>query len=266
MAKVKELPGFQTYMDKVFPQILKGNALINAIDTLRKLAPSTTPGMGGYPSSALGPGYVDPNEAARKAAEAAAAKRARELAALQKKTLDTQKKSLALQKASRTLNLEAIGIEAALKGDISKTDRLSLELQKALLDGNTTLATQLSNQLDTAIKRNNELRQSLLATPKAPNPFSEWSIPKLDFGGNVLGTPVPNFVPPSYVTPEMFIPGGSMGPQAPQGQTPQIEVKVEVAGEEVAAVITQQQSNQSLSGSFVNVNRLGRFANTPVAI
>jgi hypothetical protein len=41
---------------------------------------------------------------------------------------------------------------------------------------------------------------------------------------------------------------------------PPINVKVEVAGEEVAAVITQQQTNQSLSGSFVNVNRLGRFA------
>jgi hypothetical protein len=41
---------------------------------------------------------------------------------------------------------------------------------------------------------------------------------------------------------------------------PVINVVVEVAGEEVAAVITQQQTNQSLSGSFVNVNRLGRFA------
>jgi hypothetical protein len=29
--------------------------------------------MGGYPSSALGPGYVDPNDAARKKAEAAGA-------------------------------------------------------------------------------------------------------------------------------------------------------------------------------------------------
>jgi hypothetical protein len=220
-----------------------------------------TPGMGGYPSSALGPGYFDQNEAARKKAEAEAAKRAKELAALQKKTLDTQKKSLALQKASKTLNLEAIGIEAALKGKISETDRLSLQLQKAILDGNATLATQLSDQLDTAIKRNNELRASLLATPKAPNPFSEWSVPKLDFGGNMLGTPVPNYRPPSYVTPETFATGGAMGPQA--YIPPKVDVKVEVAGEAVAAVITQQQTNQSLSGSFVSVNRGGRFATRP---
>ena len=203
-------------------------------------------------------------EAARKAAETAANKRAKELAALQKKNLDAQKKSLALQKASKILNLDAIGIEAALKGKISETDRISLLLQKAILDGNATLATQLSDQLDTAIKRNNELRLALLATPKAPNPFSEWKIPALDFGGNMLGTPVPNFVPPSYVTPEMFTPGGTMGPQMPaQPQAPKIDVKVEVAGEAVAAVITQQQNNQSLSGTFSSVNRIGRFATVP---
>jgi hypothetical protein len=268
IAEFKKLPGVQFYLDEIFPRWMKNTPFGSILEMLRGAAPSIRPGMGGYPSSALGPGYVDPNDAARKRAEAAAAKRARELAALQKKTLDTQKKSLALQKASRTLNLEAIGIEAALKGDISKTDRLSLELQKALLDGNTTLATQLSDQLDTAIKRNNELRQSLLATPKAPNPFSEWSIPKLDFGGNVLGTPVPNFVPPAYAMPDTYGQQGGLpaGVVAGVNPTPPINISVEIAGEAVAATITQQQSNQSLSGSFVNVNRLGRFANTPVAI
>ena len=211
-----------------------------------------------------GAGFNIEEERIRRKIEADAAKRAKELAALQKKTLDTQKKSLALQKASKTLNLDAIGIEAALKGKISETDRISLLLQKAILDGNATLATQLSDQLDTAIKRNNELRLSLLATPKAPNPFSEWKVPTLDFGGNKLGTVVPNFTPPSYVTPDMFNAGGTMGPQLPaQPQAPKIDVRVEVAGEAVAAVITQQQNNQSLSGTFSSVNRIGRFATVP---
>jgi hypothetical protein len=214
--------------------------------------------MGGYPSSALGGVFIDPNEAARKAREAEAAKRNRELAALQKKTLDAQKKSLALQKASKTLNLEAIGIEAALKGKISETDRLSLQLQKAILDGNATLATQLSDQLDTAIKRNNELRLSLLATPKAPNPFSEWSVPKLDFGGNMLGTPVPNFVPPSYAMPPFM--GDGSGQPAYTPYAPVVNVDVRVGAEDVAAIITQTQTNDSLSGSFNTVNRTNRFA------
>lgn len=240
------------------------NALA-AIEAAEKAAKfrRNAPSMGYQGSQPIGIYETSAQLAARKAAEASAAKRARELAALTKKNLDTQKKSLALQKASKTLNLDAIGIEAALKGKLSETDRLSLNLQKALLDGNATLATSISDQLDAAIKRNNELRLALLATPKAPNPFSEWKVPALDFGGNMLGTPVPNFVPPSYVTPETFTAGGGMGPQALTPVTPPINVKVEVAGEAVAAVITQQQTNQSLSGSFVSVNRLGRFATVP---
>jgi len=237
------------------------NALA-AIEAAEKAAKfrRNAPTMGYQGSQPIGIYETSAQLSARKAAEAAAAKRARELAALQKKTLDTQKKSLALQKASKTLNLDAIGIEAALKGKISETDRLALQLQKAILDGNATLATQLSDQLDTAIKRNNELRLALLATPKAPNPFSEWKVPALDFGGNKLGTPVPNFTPPSYVTPDLFTQGGSMGPQLPaQPQAPKVDVKVEIAGEDVVAIITQKQTDQSLSGSFVDVNRVDRF-------
>jgi hypothetical protein len=242
------------------------NALA-AIEAAEKAAKfrRNMPSSGYLGSQPMGIYETSAQIAARKNAEAAAAKRARELAALQKKTLDTQKKSLALQKASKTLNLEAIGIEAALKGQISETDRLSLNLQKALLDGNASLATSISDQLDAAVKRNNELRLALLATPKAPNPFSEWSVPKLDFGGNMLGTPVPNFVPPAYAMPETFGQQGGLpaGVVAGVNPAPPINIKVEVAGEAVAAVITQQQTNQSLSGSFVSVNRGGRFATRP---
>jgi hypothetical protein len=152
---------------------------------------------------------------------------------------------------------------AALKGKISETDRLSLQLQLSLLDKNDAAAMKLSAELDAAIKRQTELAAALLATPKAPNPFSEWSVPKLDFGGNLLGSPVPNYVPPSYVTPETFTSGGGMGPQAMIPAVPPINVTVEVAGEAVAAVITAQQTNQSLSGSFVGTNRAGRFGTRP---
>jgi hypothetical protein len=238
------------------------NALA-AIEAAEKAAKfrRNMPSSGYLGSQPMGIYETSAQIAARKNAEAAAAKRARELAALQKKTLDTQKKSLALQKASKTLNLDAIGIEAALKGKLSETDRLSLQLQKAILEGNATLATSISDQLDATIKRNNELRLALLATPKAPNPFSEWSVPKLDFGGNMLGTPVPNFVPPAYAMPPTFGQQGGLpaGVVAGVNPAPPINIKVEVAGEAVAAVITQTQTNQSLSGSFVGTNRTARF-------
>jgi hypothetical protein len=204
------------------------------------------------------------DEAARKKADAEALKRQKELAAFQTKQLADAKKKAALEKAGRTLELQRINLTAALKGKISETDKLSLQLQIALLDQNDTLAAQLSAKLEAATKANAQLQKDLLATPKAPNPFSEWAIPKLDFGGNLLGSAVPNFVPPSWMTPE-FMAGikGGTGPQA--YQPPVVEVEVKIGSEDVAAIITQQQTNQSLSGSFVNVNRLGRFGNRSVA-
>jgi hypothetical protein len=223
----------------------------------------------------------------REAVEAAAAKRAKELAALQKKTLDTQKKSLALQKASKTLNLDAIGIEAALKGKISETDRISLLLQKAILEGNATLATELSDQLEAAIKRNNELRLSLLATPKAPNPYEDWKIPKLDFGGNILGTPLPsglmlpkypepspNSIGPKPIVPPNIsnVPSDSFTQYGPSGglragviagvnPPPMVNVTVELDGQTVGNAVRDASINQSLSGSFNTVNRSNRFDN-----
>jgi hypothetical protein len=65
--------------------------------------------------------------------------------------------------------------------------------------------------------------------------------------------------------PETFGQQGGLpaGVVAGVNPAPPINIKVEVAGEAVAAVITQQQTNQSLSGSFVSVNRGGRFATRP---
>ena len=192
--------------------------------------------------------------AARKKAEADAAKRAKELAALQKKNLDTQKKAAALAKASQTLDLERIGLTAALKGKISESDRISLQLQLALLDKNEALATKLAADLDSAVKRNNELQAALLATPKAPNPYADWSVPKLDFGGNILGSLVPNFVPPVWSMPEMYGQQGGLGAGVVAGVNPNISITVELDGQAVSGAIREQSINDSLSGSF---NQIG---------
>ncbi len=227
-------------------------------------------------TNVLSVGTLQQQEAKRKKSEAEAAKRNRELAALQKKNLDAQKKSLALQKASKTLNLEAIGIEAALKGKISETDRISLLLQKAILEGNASLATQLSDQLNETIKRNEQLRLALLATPKAPNPYEDWKIPAdlLNYTALTLGVSAETVIK----APETI--GGGMtdatqelidaliaaaesqrradaAQAAAEAVTPNVNVKVEVAGEEVTAIITQQQVNDSLSGTFNSVGRAG---------
>ena len=197
----------------------------------------------------------------REAVEAAAAKRAKELAAMQKKTLDAQKKSLALQKASKTLNLQAIGIEAALKGKISETDRISLLLQKAILEGNANLATSLSDQLDAAIKREKELRQSLLSTPEAPNPFRNWTLPMdlLNYTASSLGVSVAQLqntpvVPSStFSDAEMELAAAVNKFQGANAQAINIEVYLD--GDIVGEAVTNSQINSSLSGSFNQINR-----------
>ena len=222
--------------------------------------------------------YTSPTqEAARKNAEAAAVKRAKELAALQKKTLATQKSGLALGRASKTLDLERIGIESALKNQISETDRLSLNLQLALLDKNETQATKLAAQLEAAIKRQNELSAALLATPKAPNPYADWKIPPMGPISPVLSTPpqnpligtlVPNFVPPPWVKELMsgpesikqFGPQGGLGAGVVAGVNPTVNVTVLLDNGIVAGAVSEVQTNNNLSGSFTTVG--GRGANT----
>jgi hypothetical protein len=85
------------------------------------------PGMGGYPSSALGGTFVDPNDAARKKAEAAAAKRAKDLAAANAKSAKAEKAKLALTKASAAFDSTRISIAAALRATYDKETKLRLE-------------------------------------------------------------------------------------------------------------------------------------------
>ena len=189
------------------------------------------------------------------------------------------KAQLALGKASKTIDLERISIEAALKGEISETDRLSLQLQRAILNENDAAATKLSEQLNEAVQRQKDLALLLGLTPEAPNPYRNWTVPKLDFGGNLLGSPVPNFVPPSWTMPGSAstmpetVPNPFVGPVIPGFETrelpggrgsvrvasPNINITVELDGKVVSDAIRDSTLNESLSGSFSEVNRTNRF-------
>jgi hypothetical protein len=240
------------------------NALA-AIDAAEKAAKlrRNAPGMGYLGSQPMGIYETSAQVAARRKSEADAAKRNKALADMQKKGLDTQKKSLALQKASKTLNLEAIGIEAALKGQISETDRLSLLLQKSILEGNANLATSLSDQLDAAVKRQNELRQSLMTTPEAPNPYRNWTLPSelLNYTASSLGVSVAQ-LQTAPVAPSSTFSDAQMELMAAvnsfQGANQAaVNVEVYLDGDVVTGAITQKQVNDSLSGTFAQTNRFG---------
>jgi hypothetical protein len=235
------------------------------------------PGMGYSGSQPMGIYETSAQIAARKKAENDAAKRQRELAALQKKSLDTQKKQNALTKASKTLNLDLIGIEAALKGEISETDRLSLLLQKSLLEGNAALATQLADQLEAATKRQNELRQSLLTTPKAPNPYEDWKIPAdlLNYTAVSLGVSpetvmnAPQTIPAQTTDATRELLDALLAAQDAQNKADAAAAAAEAGavyvkitlpdGTDMTSQARTELSNQALSGSFIDVNRVDRF-------
>ena len=123
-------------------------------------------------------------ERARKAAELAAIKRAKELAALQGKAakeakarLDADKKAAAnkaiLAKAESIFNLDQIQIEAALKGKISADEKLRLELQRAILNEDFSLAEKLQKQLE-ASQRATAALQGQISSIKPPvDPFAK---------------------------------------------------------------------------------------------
>ena len=114
-------------------------------------------------------------ELAKAAAEKAATKRAKEQAALTKKQTAAIEKQTALQKAGTLFDLEKGQIIAALKGKITDEERKRLELQLAILNGNTDEASKLTSQIAKAQGLSTQLADYLSNFPKASNPFAAWA-------------------------------------------------------------------------------------------
>ena len=136
-----------------------------------KLAKSRLPAYD--PSSNAVTGYKT-NNAAMIKADKDAAKRAKMLADAQKKNTAELKKQAMAKKQSTLFDLEQIQIMAALKGNISKEERLRLELQLALITENTKEADKLSQQLANSIDQTGNLAKYLTTLPDANNPFKNW--------------------------------------------------------------------------------------------
>ena len=215
--------------------------------------------------------------AQQRAAEAAAAARAKELANLTKKQVASQKsltveqkKQNTLKKAGTIFDMEQIQIIAALKGKISAEDRKRLELQLALATENVSEVQKLTKELAVSQGLGTELAAFLADLPTAKNPFEAWKdflngietqaarIAAMSFQmpnlSSLYGTQVPNFNP--YLTtpfPDTTSPS-FIGPTAPN------TVVVNVAG----TVTTSQNlideirgglNVAALSGSSANVER-----------
>ena len=126
------------------------------------------------PSGTVGSALAKGAAIDRAKAEKDATKRAKELVKAQAAQTKALKDAALLKKQGAIFDLQQIQIVAALKKNISEEERTKLELQSALLMGNTAEATRLIKELAGAQGITQELRTWLLTLPSAKNPFEAW--------------------------------------------------------------------------------------------
>ena len=214
-------------------------------------------------------------ELKKAAAEKAALKRSKEQAALLAKNTKAIKEQTALQKAGTLFDLEQTSIVAALKGKINEDERKRLELQLALITGNTTEASKLAGEIGKAQGLSQGLINFLKDLPDAKNPFKGWAayldaieaqVKRIALGGTSMGTTAGGTIAGGVAeNPFMPIPGstqvypGDFGDGGAVGAP--VSVVVMLDGQELAGAITKVQTNNSLSGKQIAVNRSsGSFA------
>ena len=215
-------------------------------------------------------------ELKKAAIEKASLKRAKEQTVAITKQTKAIKEQTALQKAGTLFDLEQTQVIAALKGNISYDERKRLELQLALLTGNTAEASKLAGELGKAQGLSAGLIAYLKDLPDADNPFKGWAtyldaieaqVKRIamsgtggagggggitsNFGNIGLGD-MSDFIP-ANPRQTAFSPGTTAG--AP------VSVVVMLDGQELTNAITKTQTNNSLSGDRISVNRrTGTFA------
>lgn len=223
-------------------------------------------------------------KAQRAAAEAAAKKRAAELAKLTKKNTDELKKQNLAKRAGTLFDMTQIQIIAALKGQISKEERDRLELQLALVTGNADEVVRLTGEVGRAQGLTEKLISYLQTLPDADNPFKAWKgylddielqakrIAELKLQAGIVGETVNTNISayiPSGASPITYASSGigtTTAEQAAQlyggmgSSQPPVYVNVQIAGEDVNAIVTGGLQNQSLSGQQAFINRIyGQF-------
>jgi hypothetical protein len=114
-------------------------------------------------------------ELTKAAADKAAKKNRDALLKTTKEQTKAIKEQTALQKAGTLFDIQQIGIIAALKGQVTDEERKRLELQLAILTGNTTEASKLAGEIAKAQGLSKDLADYLAnRLPNAKNPFGAW--------------------------------------------------------------------------------------------
>jgi hypothetical protein len=113
-------------------------------------------------------------ELTKAAAEKAAQKNRTALLKTTKEQTKAIKEQTALTKAGTLFDIQQAGIIAALKGKITDEERTRLELQLAILTGNTNEASKLAAELAKSQGLTEKLVAFYSGLPNAKNPFDGW--------------------------------------------------------------------------------------------
>jgi hypothetical protein len=213
------------------------------------------------------------DEAARNKAVKDAARRQKELLAAQNKQTAELKKQAALKKAGTVFDMEQIQIVAALKGKLSEEDKIRLQAQLALLNGNADLATKLTNQILAAQDSSGNLAKFLAALPNARNPFeyldgylsylagkaaalvTNKPVPSAPSEGNNTTPAVPSTNVPTMPSDGMISYNTLTGLNYNPNANISLEVKF-TGGDDVSKAIANNLQQQSLStGNVTYINR-----------
>jgi hypothetical protein len=275
------LAGKFTAVDKAFSGGLLGKALTanfkyGLLGQLAALGDSTQPRpragrrfMGGSGGS-TGTDLVEKARlAAQKKLTDAQVKAAKALTA-------EQKKQAVLKKAGSIFDLEQIQLIAALKGKLSDEDRKRVELQFALLTGNTAEAQKLTFELARAQGLSISIARDLASLPQAANPFTSWeayldmlmskarqvasmgSGISISTGTGQGGSVIDNYkasIPQTNVTPLSTATIGRLAAPMSSGSSTigdYLNVTLQIDGKTIASAL----QDTSMSGTGSSINRL----------
>ena len=190
------------------------------------------------------------------------------------------KKQAALKKAGTVFDLEQIQLVAALKGKLSENEKLRVEAQLALLNGNEAVATKLTNQIIAAQDASGNLAKFLSALPNAKNPFeyldaylsylagkaaallTNQPVPSAPSGGNTTVPTVPSTNVPTMPSDGMITYNPNTGlnynPNAGATVVNNITVQGNVIREQ--ELINQVLAGAQLSSLSGSPSQIGRIA------
>ncbi len=200
------------------------------------------------------------------AAEKAARKRQLEILAAQKQQLKVTKEQTALQKAGTLFDIQQTQIIAALKGDISAEERKRLELQLAILTGNTTEASKLAGELARTQGLTKSLIEFYSGLPAAKNPFDGWITTLLNAQELAKNVAMGNYTQaPLVVTSiagnagaQYSLPNGSQQTSAAGVDfTVNVNAGSIIAQESLQDVLRDTLLDASLSAKFASIFRQG---------